>query len=111
MPQVNWTDECRFLLHMTDGRTRVWRQLNAASNIQETIPFGDGSVMVWECVSLDCKLNLDNVQGSLDWQRCQRDVLQTAVPHFDNHAVATRPVFMNDNARPHRTPAVMDCLQ
>jgi hypothetical protein len=25
------------------------------------------------------------------------------VPHFDNHPLATRPVYMNDNARPHRS--------
>jgi hypothetical protein len=24
------------------------------------------------------------------------------VPHFDNHALADRPMFMDDNARPHR---------
>jgi hypothetical protein len=24
------------------------------------------------------------------------------VPHFDKHALAERPMFMDDNARPHR---------
>ena len=28
------------------------------------------------------------------------------VPHFDNHPLATRPVYMDDNARPHRSRAV-----
>jgi hypothetical protein len=32
-----------------------------------------------------------------------RDVLQPVVPHFDNHPLATRPVYMDDNARPHRS--------
>jgi hypothetical protein len=36
-----------------------------------------------------------------------RDVLQPVVVlHFDNHPLATRPVFMDDNARPHRSRAV-----
>jgi hypothetical protein len=36
-----------------------------------------------------------------------RDVLQpVVVPHFDNHPLATRPVHMDDNARPHRSRAV-----
>jgi transposase len=30
-----------------------------------------------------------------------RDVLQPVVPHFDNHPLATRPVYMDDNTRPH----------
>ena len=33
------------------------------------------------------------------------------VPHFDNHALADRPMFMDDNARPHRTRIVQHFLQ
>ena len=33
------------------------------------------------------------------------------VPHFDNHALADRPMFMDDNARPHRARIVQHCLQ
>ena len=47
--KIHWFDESRFLLHVTG----VWRQPNVTyttSNIQETIPYGGGSVMVWWCV-------------------------------------------------------------
>jgi hypothetical protein len=41
-----------------------------------------------------------------------RDVWQpVAVPHFDNHPLATRPVYMDDNARPHLSRAVTAYLQ
>jgi hypothetical protein len=33
------------------------------------------------------------------------------VPHFDNHALADRPMFMDDNARPHRAWIVQHFLQ
>ena len=33
------------------------------------------------------------------------------VPHFDNHPLATRPVYMDDNARSHRSRAVTTYLQ
>jgi transposase len=33
------------------------------------------------------------------------------VPHFDNHALADRPMFMDDNARPHRARIVQHFLQ
>ena len=49
--KIHWSDENCFLLHMPDGRTHVWRQRNAAyvaNSIQETTPFGGGSVMVWD---------------------------------------------------------------
>lgn len=113
--KIHWSGESRFLLHMTDCRVRVWRQRNTAysqRHIQETVPFGGGSIMVWGCVSHDCKLDLLNVQGTLTGQKYQTDILETAViPHFDDHPLLTRPVFMDDNARPHRSRAVIECLR
>jgi hypothetical protein len=61
-----------------------------------------GSEMVWGCISHDCKLDLVTIQGKLTGDQYIRDVLQPAVvPHFDNHLLATRHVYMDDNARPH----------
>jgi hypothetical protein len=37
--------------------------------------------------------------------------LDVVVPHFDNHPLATRSVYMDDNARPHRSRAVTAYLQ
>ena len=65
--KIHWSNESRFLLHMTHCRVRVWRQRNTAYSqrqIQETVPFGGGSIMVWGCVSHDCKLDLVTVQGT-----------------------------------------------
>ena len=103
--KIRLSDESRFLLHMTDCRVRVWRQRNTAysqRHIQETVPFSGGSIMVRECVSHDCKLDLVTVQGTLSGQKYQTDILETVViPHCDDHPLLTRPVFMDDNARPH----------
>ena len=105
--KIHWSDENRFLLHVTDGRMRVWRHKNTAyttRNIQPTVPYGGGSIMVWRCISHDCKLDLVTIQGNLTGDQCIRDVLQpVVVPHFDNHPLATRLVYMDDNARPHRS--------
>ena len=112
--KVHWSDESRFLLFKTDGRTRVWRQRNSAyaqRNIMEQVPFGGGSIMVWGCVSHDCKLDLVTVRGNLNAAQYQRDILdRVVVPHFDNHPLLTRSIFMDDNARPHRARAVVDFL-
>ena len=81
-------------------------------NIQPTVPYGGGSVMVWGCISHDCKVDLVTIQGNITGDQYIRDVLQpVVVPHFDNHPLATRPVYMNDNARPHRSRAVTAYLQ
>ena len=67
--------------------------------------------MVWGCISNDCKLDLVTIQGNLIGDQYIRDVLQPVVPHFENHPLATRPVHMDDNARPHRSRAVTDYLK
>jgi hypothetical protein len=85
--KIHWSDESRFLLHVTDGRKRVWRHKNTAYapwNIQPIVPCGGGSVMVWGCISRDCKLDLVTIQGNLtgDQYRYIRDVLQPFVVPF-----------------------------
>ena len=85
----------------------VWRKPNTAyaeRNTFETVPFGGGSVMVWGCVSYDCKLDLITVRGTFNVQIYRQNILEASiVPHFDNHPLNTRPVLMDDNAKPHRT--------
>ena len=94
---------------------RVWKHKNTAyspRNIQPTVPYGGDSVMVLECIYHDCKLDLVTIHGNLTDDQYTRDVLQpVVVPHFDNHPLATRPVYMDDNARPHRSRAVIAYLQ
>ena len=64
------------------------------------------------CISHDCKLDLVTIQGNLTGDQYIRDVLQAVVvPHFDNHPLATRLVYTDDNARPHRSRAVTSYLQ
>ena len=113
--KIHWSDESRFLLHVTDGRMRVWRHKNTAytpRNMQPTVPYGGGSVIVWGYISHDCKLDLVTIQGNLNGDQYIRDVLQPVVVlHFDNHPLATRPVYMDDNAMPHRSRAVTAYIQ
>jgi transposase len=68
--------------------------------------------MVWGCISHDCKLDFVTIQGNLTGDQYIRDVLQPVViPYFNNHPLATRPVYMDDNTRPRRSRAVTAYLQ
>ena len=74
-----------------------------ANHILGTTAFGGGGVTVWGCFSFDCKLVLYVLDGNLTGQKYRDNVLAPrVVPHFDNHALADRPMSMDDNARPHR---------
>jgi hypothetical protein len=47
------------------------------------------------------------LDGNLTCQKYRDNVLAPRiVPHFDNHALADRSMFMDDNARPHRARIV-----
>ena len=74
--------------------------------------FWGGGVTVWGCFSFDCKLDLYVLDGNLTGQKYRDNVLAPrVVPHFDNHALTDRPMFMDDNARPHRARIVQHFLQ
>ena len=77
-----------------------------------TTAFGVGGVTVWGCFSFDCKLDLYVLDGNLTGQKYRDNVLAPrVVPHSDNHALAARPMFMDDNARPHKARIVQYYLQ
>ena len=77
-----------------------------------TTLFGGGGFTVWGCFSLNCKLDLYVLDGTLTGQKYRDQILRPlVVPHFDVHPLASRPVLMNDNARPHRERRVQYYLQ
>ena len=108
--KIHWSDESRFLLRPVDGRMRVWRERNTAYNQRNIFPthaFGAGGVTVWGCFSLSCKLDMHVLQGNMNGQLYRDLVLRDiVVPHFDGHPLADRPLYIDDNARPHRARIV-----
>jgi len=51
---VIFTDESKFNIFGSNGRRFVWRKANAEmvlKNLQPTVKYGGGSVMVWCCMS------------------------------------------------------------
>ena len=64
------------------------------------------------CASYKYKLDLITVRGNLNGQIYRPNILEASgVPHFDNLPLNTRPVFMDDNAKPHRALVVTDYLR
>lgn len=113
--RIHWSDESRFLLRHVDGRLRVWRSKGTAfseRNVKPTTAFGGGSVTVWACFSNDCKLPMHILNGTLTGLKYRDDILRDiVVPHFDAHNLASRPLYMDDNARPHRARVVREYLE
>jgi hypothetical protein len=96
--KVHSTDESRFLLHVTDGDNRTLFMLSVPLL---KLFLSEDAVMVWGCVAYDCKLDLITVRGNLNEQIYRQDIFEASVvPHFDNHPLNTRHVFMDDTPDP-----------
>ena len=58
------------------------------------------------------KLDLVTVQGTLIVNKYSSDIQNPiVVPHFDNHPLRRRPLYMDDDARYHTVRTVVECLQ
>ena len=52
------------------------------------------------------------IDGTLNGQKYRHDILDSHVlPHVENHVHADRPVFQDDNVRPHRARIVRDSIE
>ena len=100
---VLWSDESRFHLRHSDGRTRVWRRRGERyvdPCIQETDHWGGGSVMIWGGISLNHRTPLVVINGNLTAQRYINEVLRpTVIPFFPRHQEVD--IFQQNNARAH----------
>ena len=60
----------------------------------------------------DRKLNLHVLEGTITGAKHRYDVISNiVVPHFQNHHLADGPLFMDDDARPHRARIVRQLVE
>ena len=100
--RILFTDESRFQIFRADGRVRVYRrrgERSAECCVQETVPFGGGSVMVWAGICGQERTDLVVIDQNLNAQRYIDQVLRpVALPFLQRHR---RILLQQDNARPH----------
>ena len=81
------------------GRTRVFRRRGerfAEVNIVETDQYGGGSVMVWGGISLHSKTDLVTIQGRLNAQQFQGQIVR---PHILPHIRTNGPMIRKTTPR------------
>ena len=104
-----------FFFTPVDGRVRVWRPRNTAflqEHIVCTTSFGGDGVTVLGCFSLNCKLDLYVLDGTLTGQQYRDHILcPLVVPHFKCHPLTSRQIQIDANAKPHRTCIVQNYMQ
>jgi hypothetical protein len=108
---VLFTDESRFWLLHIDGRVRVWRrpgERHLDETLEEKVPFGGGSIMVWSEIIFNGRTELVVIrEGSMTARRYIDEVLE---PHVVPFAQNMGPEFIlqQDNACPHIARVVLE---
>ena len=111
---VLFTDESRFSTKSDSKRQLIWREVGTRlhpSNIVERDHYGGPGVLVWGGIMLNGQTELHVFAGgSVTGDRYCKEVIHPHVRLFRG-AIGADFVFMDDNARPHRTPAVQELLE
>ena len=100
---ILFTDESRFHLDSSDGRSRIYRRVGeryADACVIQRQSFGGGSVMVWGGITAHGRTPLVVVAGNLTGIRYRDEIVQPYVIPFIQ-AQANNVTFQQDNARPH----------
>ena len=108
--RILFSDESRFHLDSSDGRSRVYRRVGERYQdncVVERRLFGGGSIMVWGGITGNARTPLVVINGNLTSARYRDEILQAhVVPFVRQHAVT----LQHDNARPHVAHVVTDFL-
>ncbi|GFW75242.1 transposable element Tcb2 transposase [Trichonephila clavipes] len=112
--RVLFTDESRFSTRSYSQRVLIWREIGTwfyTSNIKERHHYGGPGVLVWGGIMLNGRTELHIFgRGSVNGDRYCEEVLLPRVRLFRG-SIGPDFIFMDDNARPHRTLAVEELLE
>lgn len=110
---VMFSDETRICLVSDNRRIRVWRQpgrnsrLNTATSV---VPYAGGSAMFWAGIMQNFRTPLVHIPENLNSRSYIENILQNFVLP-QRQAFGDAFIFMDDNARPHRSRMVNDYLE
>jgi len=110
---VCFSDESRFNLRFNDGRIIVCRRPGERytdATIREHDRFGGGSVMVWAGITFNRRTKLYVINGNLNSHCYIDEILRPIVMSFLRR-IGLRPIYQDDNARPHRGRMINDFVQ
>ena len=110
---IVWSDESKFNLFHSDGRTYVRRRTSEEFDercVTGTVKHGGGSVMIWGCISGDDKGMLVRVRGTMN-QFQYLDVLENAMIPSAWSMRGLNFRFMHDNAPCHKAKLISNWMR
>jgi transposase len=104
--RVVWSDESKFNVFGSDGRSWCWRKDGQALRdvfVKPTVKHGGGSVMVWGCMTSQGVGNLCCINGGLDAELYTTILKEDYLDTLDWYALTPKEtIFQHDNDPKHK---------
>jgi transposase len=103
--RVLWSDETKINRLGSDGRQWVWKQKGDGliqREVQETVKFGGGNIMVWGCMGWNGVGQLAEVEGRMDTDQFVAILEDHLLPSIEDSGIPEEEViFQQDNDPKH----------
>ena len=96
---ILWSDESKFNMFGSDGRSKVWRASKEAflpECLKPTVKYGGGSVMVWGCMSAKGVGKLHFIEGIIYAEVYENILAKQMIPSAEN-LLGHRYTFQHEN--------------
>nr|CAH7759415.1 unnamed protein product [Callosobruchus chinensis] len=108
-----FSDESRFGLVSDDYRERVWRERGGQSRLVTAIgvaPYRGGTQIFWGGIRFNGRTQHIHIPGTMTGAYYLQNIIDAFVQPLRNE-IGDQFIFMDDNARPHRTRAVQQAME
>lgn len=110
---VLWSDESKFNMFRSDGKTMVWRKTTEEFDPKCTVPtvkHSGGGVMVWGCFARNGVGVLCFIEGIMDRFRYREILQENLMKSVEKLGLEKKFVFQHDNDPKHTAGVVKDWL-
>nr|CAH7730495.1 unnamed protein product [Callosobruchus chinensis] len=108
-----FSDESRFGLVSDDDQERVWRERGGPNRLVTAIgvaPYRGESQMFWGGFRFNGRMQVIHTPGTMTGAYYLQNIINAIVQSLRNE-IGDQFIFMDDNARPHRTRATQQALE
>ena len=113
--RVIWSDETKINRFGSDGREWVWKQKGEGlidREVQGTVKFGGGNIMVWGCMGWEGVGRLAEVEGRMDANQYVSILQDYLLPSMEESGISEEEVtFQQDNDPKHTSRKVKQWME
>ena len=113
--RVIWSDETKINRIASDGRQWVWKKTGEGlieREVQGTVMFGGGNIMVWGCLGWEGVGRLAEVEGKMNAEQYVDILENNLLPSMEESGISLEDViFQQDNDPKHTSKKAKEWME